>query len=845
VSENLLVLQAPLSGVVYPLERVPDPVFAQKLVGDGVSIDPTDACLRAPCAGEVLNLHAAGHALTLRAAGGVEVLMHIGIDTVALKGAGFTPRVKAGDHVEEGAPLINFDLDHVATHAKSLLTQIVITNGDTVRTMDRASGVVRAGTDTLLKLTLANGSSTATASEGTTVTSEAILIPNPTGLHARPAAVLANVAKTFQSEIKLQLGDRTANARSITALMGLEVGRGDKVVVVAKGVDAREAAEKLSKLIADGLGDEGCAPAPAPATTTIAKIAEPPPRPRSVDPNVLLGVAASPGLAVGKVFQVQREDIAVEEEGRGVEHEKEMLAEAIRKARGQLEALRAQLHAKADPAKAAIFAAHAELLDDPDFLDIATSAIAKGKSAAFGWKNAAKLHAQRLASLRNELLAQRANDVRDVGWRVLELLTGVHRQAPVYPEGSILIAEDLTPSDTATMDRGRVVGFATVRGGATSHVAILARSLDIPAIAGIEPAALQLANGTPVILDAGKGWLRLNPPTEEIERIRQRQTRHEARRREDITHAHEPAMTSDGRHIHVLANIGGLKDAGQIIEVGGEGVGLLRSEFLFMDRTSAPTEDEQTESYAAILRAIGPDRPVIIRTLDVGGDKPLPYLPIPREDNPFLGERGIRVGLDRPEVLRTQLRALLRASAGSKLHVMFPMIATMQELRDAKAVLAEEAAALGVAPLSCGIMVEVPAVAVMAQTFAAEADFFSIGTNDLTQYTLAMDRGHPKLAPKVDALNPAVLRLISQTIEGAHSHNRIAGICGGVAGDLHAVPILVGLGIDELSVSLPAIPAVKAQIRRLSYAACRELAQRALNCATSDEVRALVPETED
>jgi multiphosphoryl transfer protein len=435
--------------------------------------------------------------------------------------------------------------------------------------------------------------------------------------------------------------------------------------------------------------------------------------------------------------------------------------------------------------------------------------------------------------------------VRDVGWRVLELLTGVNRQAPSYPEGSILIAEDLTPSDTATMDRGRVVGFATVRGGATSHVAILARSLDIPAIAGIEPAALQLANGTPVILDARKGSLRLNPPPEEIERIRQRQTRHEARRREDIAHAHEPAKTSDGRHIHVLANIGGLKDAGQVVEVGGEGVGLLRSEFLFMDRASAPTEDEQAESYAAILRAIGPDRPVIIRTLDVGGDKPLPYLPIPREDNPFLGERGIRVGLDRPEVLRTQLRALLRASAGSKLHVMFPMIATMQELRDAKAVLAEEAAALGIAPLPCGIMVEVPAVAVMAQTFAAEADFFSIGTNDLTQYTLAMDRGHPKLAPKVDALNPAVLRLISQTIEGAHSHNRIAGICGGVAGDLHAVPILVGLGIDELSVSLPAIPAVKAQIRRLSYAACRDLAQRALTCATSDEVRARVPETED
>jgi phosphocarrier protein FPr len=838
-----LVLSAPLSGVIYPLERVPDPVFAQKLVGDGISIDPTDNCLRAPCAGEIIHLHAACHAVTMRTEGGVEVLMHIGIDTVNLKGAGFTPRVKAGDRVEAGRPLIEFDLDQVATHAKSLLTEIIIANGEKVSEIEHASGAVKAGTDTVLKLTLANGSAAPAAGEGVTVTSDAILIPNRTGLHARPAAVLANVAKSFQSELKLQLGDRTANARSITAIMALEAGHGDKVTLVAKGTDARQAVEKLSKLIADGLGDEGCTPAPAPATTTILKVAEPPPHPRSSDPNILLGVAASPGLAVGKVYQVQREDIPVEEEGHGVEHEKAALAGAIDKARGQLEALRAQLHAKADPAKAAIFAAHAELLDDPDFLDIANSAIAKGKSAAFAWKNAAKLHAQRLASLRNELLAQRANDVRDVGWRVLELLTGTTRQTPVYPEGTILIAEDLTPSDTATMDRGRVVGFATVRGGATSHVAILARSLEIPAVAGIEPAALEIANGTPLILDGGKGSLRLNPPPEEIERIRQRQVRNEARRKEDISHAHEPAVTSDGKRVAVFANIGGVKDAGQVIEVGGEGVGLLRSEFLFMDRPAAPSEDEQTESYTAILRAVGAERTVIIRTLDVGGDKPLPYLPIPREDNPFLGERGIRVGLDRPEVLRTQLRALLRASAGYQLHVMFPMIATVQELRDAKAVLAEEAASLGVAPLHCGIMVEVPAAAVMAPTFAAEADFFSIGTNDLTQYTLAMDRGHPKLAPKVDALNPAVLRLIAQTIEGAHAHNRLAGICGGIAGDSHAVPILVGLGIDELSVSLPAIPTVKAQIRRLNYAACRDIAQTALKCATAEEVRALYPET--
>ena len=581
---NELILRAPLSGVVYPLERVPDAVFAQKLMGDGLSIDPTDASLRAPCAGEVKQLHAASHALTLGVAGGVEVMMHIGIDTVTLKGAGFTPRVKVGDKVEAGAPLIDFDLDQIATHAKSLLTEIIILNGDAARVVERASGYVKAGSDMLLKLTLLDGAAKHVAKEGATVTSEAILVPNPTGFHARPAGVLAHVAKSFQSEVTVHKGDRFANARSVTSIMGLEVVGGDKVVVVAKGPDAKAAVEKLSKLIAAGLGDEGQLPAPAPATTTMAKIAAPPPRPRSDDPNLLLGVAASPGLAVGTVFQVRRAEIVVKEEGHGVEYEKRSLTDAIRRARGQLEALRASLHGKADPAKAAIFAAHAELLDDPDFLDIANSAIAKGKSAAFAWKTATKLHADRLAALRNELLAQRANDVRDVGLRVLGLLTGITQTPPQYPEHSVLIAEDLTPSDAATMEAGTVVGFATVRGGATSHVAILARSLGIPAVAGIEPRALEVQDNTPAILDGSKGSLRLNPPTTEVEQIRQRQARLKTQREHDMAHALEPAVTKDGRRIMVVANIGGLKDAQQVTSLGGEGVGLLRSEFLFMGR---------------------------------------------------------------------------------------------------------------------------------------------------------------------------------------------------------------------------------------------------------------------
>jgi phosphoenolpyruvate-protein phosphotransferase len=386
-----------------------------------------------------------------------------------------------------------------------------------------------------------------------------------------------------------------------------------------------------------------------------------------------------------------------------------------------------------------------------------------------------------------------------------------------------------------------VLGLCTIRGGATSHVAILARSFGIPTIAGMEPAALDVANGTVVILDGNNGTLQLHASPEELTRVRGAQERSERRHRDNLSHALEPAITLDFRRTEVLANIAGVDDAVRMTALGADGVGLLRSEFLFMGRTDAPTEEQQFAAYKAIAEAVGWTRPLIIRTLDVGGDKPLGYLPIPREDNPFLGERGLRVGLDRPEFLRVQLRAILRAAAFGVVKVMFPMVTTLDELRDAKAMLAEEAADLGVPAVPAGIMVEVPATAIMAAQFAREAAFFSIGTNDLTQYTLAMDRGHPKLAPRVDGLSPAVLQLIAHTVDAARRAGRHVGVCGGIASDRSAVPILLGLGVDELSVSLPAIPAVKAQIRALRSDDCERLAERALAAESAQEVRALVP----
>jgi phosphoenolpyruvate-protein phosphotransferase len=636
--------------------------------------------------------------------------------------------------------------------------------------------------------------------------------------------------------VRLRRGEEVVNARSVVGIMGLEVAHGDRIEIIASGPDADEAVQVLSQLVLDGLGEHGAA---APSNTAaVVEVARPA---QSDDPNVLAGVSASPGIAVGNVMQVRHEQLRVVENANDVRAERQALDAALEHAKAELDALHARLQKEGAGGKAAIFAAHRELLDDPDLLKIAGDAVSHGKTAAFGWQLAFTRHAERLANLKNELLAARANDLRDVGRRVLQKLTGVTDEPVSYDADTILVAEELTPSDTASLNRSRVLGLCTTLGGASSHVAILARSLDLPLVVGADPRVLDLANGMPVILDGSNGTLRVNPTTVEISRIHQRQEELARERQAHYAKAHEPATTADGHRVAIEANIGGLADAQQALTLGADGVGLFRSEFLFLHRATAPTDEEQRAAYADVARILGRDRRLVIRTLDVGGDKPLSYLPLPREDNPFLGERGVRVMLNRPELLRAQLRAILLAAREGSIAVMFPMIAAIDEWRAVRDVLESERQKLDAPRIEAGIMIEVPSAALIADHFAAEVDFFSIGTNDLTQYTLAMDRGHPRLAAQVDGLSPAVLRLIDQTARAARQHGRRTAVCGGIAGDPQAVPLLVGLGIDELSVTVPAIPAVKAQIRQLRLEECRALAQRALACATAAQVRALVP----
>jgi phosphocarrier protein FPr len=840
-----LSIKAPFSGVLVPLDTVPDPVFSQKMVGDGIAIDPTSEVLLAPCAGTVVPMHPAGHAVTVRSSEGLEILVHIGIDTVKLKGEGFEPLVQVGQTVEQGDNLIKFSADILARKAKSLLSMVIFTNEEMIHKLTFSEGMVQTGSDEIASVELSSDQEDEDNEEEKEFVSETIIIPNPTGLHARPSAVLANLSKRFDAKVQLQKGSERANARSVVGIMGLEVGRGDKVQLVARGPQAEAALEALVPQLREGLGEEGAVPVVMRGADVKAEPEEPvllPPR--SGDESLLIGVAASPGIGVGKVFQLREKEIEVDPNPSGPpEKERVILNRAIGSSIRELEALVARLHGEADPSKAAIFAAHQELLEDPDLLDLAESSIAKGLSAAAAWKKAYQLHAERLANLRNELLAARANDLRDVGRRVLsKLVESVEAQREI-PEGSILIAEDLTPSDTANLDRKRVLGFCTTAGGATSHVAILARSLGLPAIAGIETRALDIPEGTRVILFGGKGQLKVDPSDDLVGAVQETQKKREERRKKHLERASETAETTDGHRVEVAVNVGGVSEAEDALKLGAEGVGLLRSEFLFLERSFAPTEEEQFETYSAVAKALGRDKPVIIRTLDVGGDKPLPYLPIPLEENPFLGQRGIRVLLNRPEIFRPQVRAILRASEFGKMHIMFPMITTVSEFRMAKQVVREEEKKLGIDPIPVGLMIEVPAAALCAEILAKEADFFSVGTNDLTQYTLAMDRGHPQLASKIDGLSPAVLRLIKRTVDAAHANDCWVGVCGGIAGEPQAIPILVGLGVDELSVGLPLIPAVKARIREYSLEECQKLANQALDMEDASDVRALCPDS--
>ncbi|MBP1999056.1 phosphotransferase system enzyme I (PtsI) [Paenibacillus shirakamiensis] len=562
----------------------------------------------------------------------------------------------------------------------------------------------------------------------------------------------------------------------------------------------------------------------------------------------LEGIAASAGVAIAPAFKLEHPDYTVTKRDiQDIPAEIAKLDEALAKSQQELESIKERTRQELGDKKAEIFESHLLILNDPELINPVRDKITEDSiNAEYALNETAAQFISMFENMKSAYLQERAADMRDVTKRILTHLLGLTYVNPAEIDKEVIvIAEDLTPSDTAQLNRKYVLGFTTNIGGRTSHSAIMARSLEIPAVVGTKEVVAKVNNGDLIIVDGLDGKVIINPTEELLEQYKHKQKVYQEQRAEWNKLRDEHTVSKDGVHVELAANIGTPNDVQGILDNGGEGVGLYRTEFLYMGRDKLPSEEIQFNAYKTVLERME-GKPVVVRTLDIGGDKELPYLDLPKEMNPFLGFRAIRLCLDRTDIFRTQLRALLRASVYGNLRIMFPMIATLDEFRNAKGLLQEEQAKLaseGIEvsdSIQLGIMVEIPSTAIIADQFAKEVDFFSIGTNDLIQYTMAADRMNERVSYLYQPYNPAILRLVKMVIDAAHKEGRWAGMCGEMAGDTTAIPLLLGLGLDEFSMSATSILPARSLISKLSKADMQELAAKALDMQTNDQVIALV-----
>jgi len=682
---------------------------------------------------------------------------------------------------------------------------------------------------------------------------ESVELPvlNSAGLHARPAALFVRTAMRFESEITVQNVTHSrppADAKSMMDVANRGTAwQGEQIRIVARGQDAAEAIAALRRLVESGFGEmeeAATATTPVPPTTpALVPVAPPGPPEEEAETGRLRGIPASEGIAVAPAFlyrplalQVERRTVS------DVAAEVARLHEALQQARDALTALQQEV-AEQDAHVARIFEFQRMMLEDQTLVGSIEEEIRRTAcNAEAAVEQAIGEWVTRFEHMDNDLMRLRAADVRDVGDRVVHILLGVQdKHLSTLPEPVIVIARDLTPSDTARLDREWVRGLCTAMGGATSHVAILARMWNLPAVVGLGNPLLQVPDGALLAVDGEAGVVEVEPPPEVVRAYQEQEERRAALQAEALRQIGEPAATQDGRQVEVVANVGDVASAREALKQGAEGIGLLRTEFLYLDRSTLPDEEEQVRAYQAIAEVMG-QRPVIVRTMDVGGDKSLPSIPRPEEANPALGVRAIRLSRQHPDLLRVQLRAILQAGVGHNLKVMFPLVITLEEVRWAKVLLRQaqqELAAEGLEhtrEIEVGIMIETPAAALVADVLATEVDFFSIGSNDLTQYTLACDRGNERLGDLYRPLDPAVLRLIAQVIEAAHAAGKWVGLCGEMGGQRSAIPMLLGLGLDEFSMTPGAIPAARQVIRSLTMAEAQQVANHALSLSTASEV---------
>jgi phosphoenolpyruvate-protein phosphotransferase/dihydroxyacetone kinase phosphotransfer subunit len=673
-----------------------------------------------------------------------------------------------------------------------------------------------------------------------------VTVINPVGLHFGPAVRFVQAVAQFQAKVtvtNLTTDAGPADATRFNQLLTLGVEQYHRIRIIAEGPDAAEAVRTLTELIANDVGDAPATP-PTQARTPVID---------GRGAAVLHGLAASAGVALGTAVVIghPRDLLTAPLPGEQVKRDNfaewTRLQTALGEANQQLEKLAAEVQRSLGDDQATIFRAHRLLLADEDILQAVRACIVDASmNAGAAVQRVYREVAGRFSTMAGTVFQQRAADIEDVARRLLGILLGEVEQPVVLPDNAIIVAHDLSPSQTATLDRSKVVGFCTAAGGPTAHTAILARSMGLPAVVGIGAALLeQVTAGVTLAIDGAHGQVIVAPDGATSAAYGARQHQAHAERRAAWGEAQRPALTRDGARVEVVANLGAAADVAVALAAGAEGAGLLRTEFLFQERVTPPTEEEQFAIYRQVAEQLG-TRPLIVRTLDIGGDKPAPYLPLPHEANPFLGWRAIRALLTMPEFFKTQIRALLRAAVYGNVHILYPMVSSASELVQIYALQTAAVNELQAANLPhkgevpTGIMIEVPAAVQMADQLAPLVDFFSIGTNDLTQYTFAVDRTNARVADLADALHPAVLRQIDMVIRAAHTHGKWCGLCGELAGQPDAIPVLLGLGLDEFSMAPAHIPAAKQMISQLTIPVSRRLAQKALTLPDGDAVRQAV-----
>ncbi len=831
-SEQTLELGAPLAGWVLPLSEVPDPVFAGAMAGDGVAIDPTGDSLHAPCDGVIALLAGGTHALTLRSGGG-DVLMHVGIDTVKLGGAGFTLLVRDGQSVHSGQVLLRFDLDAIVRAAPSVITPVLLANPTASRIVRRQSGRRVAVGDFLLAIAVpASTIDPARALAGVTLHRH-FRVPFDHGLHARPAARVAAAIGTFEVQLVLRARGRHGDARSTVALMALGVERGEIVEAEASGKDAVAALDALSRVLE--VVDIGARSVPATQSRTLQQALEP----KLVAPapgSRLSGAIGARGLAVGCAVLLQVAEPETGAASGDAQAERSRLRAAIETVTAHLRGLGMAGSAASAGVRHGVLEAHLALLADPLLQRQAQALLADGASAGAAWRQTLREATATLSQLDDPRMHERRADLLDIERQVLVTLAGGAPGSAALPENAIVLAHELLPSQLLSLDASRLSGLCMAEGGATSHLAILAAAMGVPMLVATGASVLAIKQGTALVLDAESGFLLVNPPVVELARIQKLLAVRVQTRAADDAAAQLAARTVDGTLIHVYCNLGAAAEAQPAVSRGAEGCGLLRTEFLFLDREHEPDQEEQLDVYQSIAHSLA-GRPLTIRTLDAGGDKPIAYLPMPREENPALGLRGLRTGLAYPELLGRQLRAIVRVKPPGQVRVLLPMVTDLDEVLNVRSQLAVIARECGSLVPALGIMIETPAAALLADQLAGEVEFLSIGSNDLAQYTLAMDRLHPILASRLDGLHPAVLRLIARAAQAGNARQIEVGVCGGLASDPEAIPLLLGLGVRELSVVPAMIPRIKSLVRTLTLSACVQLAQETLRLQSAGAVR--------